>query len=235
MLHQNSAKSSAQARSPDASARLCPLCRTAGCEPVRGADDRSYYRCGHCLLIFADARHRLSRAEEAAHYRTHENGIHQRGYVEFLDRVIEPMLPHLRPSTRGLDFGCGPGPTLSLLVRRQGIACEDYDPIFHDVPLTPPYDFLFATECFEHFFSPARELERICGLLRPGGLLGIMTELWTDLSSFQSWYYTRDPTHVSFFHERTMEFICGRYGFERLWSDGRRVILLRYHGRQRPS
>jgi SAM-dependent methyltransferase len=116
---------------------------------------------------------------------------------------------------------------LSQLLRRQGIACEDYDPLFASHPLQPPYDFIFATECFEHFHQPNREIDRICKLLKPDGLLGIMTERWTTLEKFAGWYYTKDPTHVSFFHEQTFSFLRQQFGLELLWKDGNRVMILR--------
>lgn len=194
---------------------------------MRGADARGYHLCGNCALIFADPAHRLAPAAEKAYYATHENGIDNAGYVRFLGRVLEPMLPHLDGGMRGLDYGCGPGPTLSLLVRQQGIACDDYDPFFADRPLKPPYDFMFSTECFEHFHHPAAEIARIHALLKPGGLLGIMTERWTTPEAFARWHYTRDPTHVSFFHADSFDFLCARFGFTPVWMDESRVAILR--------
>ncbi len=206
----------------------CPLCLSAWeLTPVRGADQRGYFYCPRCWLISADARSYLSRDAETAHYRTHENSIANAGYVTFLQRVINPLRPYLQPGMRCLDFGCGPGQTLSQLVRQAGVECEDYDPIFQDVPLNPPYDVVFATECLEHFQRPAQELRRIAGLLRPGGYLGIMTETWSDLPAFSQWYYTRDPTHVAFYHSRTLEWICHTFGFASLPADDRRVHILR--------
>ena len=76
------------------------------------------------------------------------------------------------------------------LVRRRRIACDDYDPLFADHPFRPPYDFIFATECLEHFHNPESEIRRISSLLKPGGLLGTMTERWTTLEQFPNWYYT---------------------------------------------
>jgi SAM-dependent methyltransferase len=194
---------------------------------VRGADRRRYYLCGNCSLIFADPQHRLSPAEEKAFYSTHENSIENPGYVAFLNRVIQPMLLYLDRGMSGLDYGCGPGPTLSLLLKRHGIACDDYDPLFADRVLQPPYDFVFSTECFEHFHNPEVEIRRIASLLRPGGLLGIMTERWTTLEQFANWYYTRDPTHVCFYQTSTLDFVCRRYGFTPVWLDESRVAILR--------
>ncbi len=198
-----------------------------------GADKRRYYRCDHCSLIFTDPAHRLSGSQEKAFYLNHENHIENPGYVDFLNRVVQPMLLRLDHGMRGLDYGCGPGPTLSVLVQRQGLACENYDPIFADCHLKPPYDFVFATESFEHFHRPEVEIHRISSLLKPGGLLGIMTERWTTPEKFASWYYTRDPTHVCFYHMRTLHFVCQRYGFAPIWTDASRVAVLRRVERNR--
>lgn len=208
--------------------RACPLCQSGqSLTPTLGADARSYFHCAECWLIFVDSREHLSPTEQVAHYRTHQNGIDHPGYVAFLRRVVDPMIVHLDSTMRGLDFGCGPGPTIAPLLRRHGIACANYDPYFRSSVLEPPYDFIFATECFEHFASPGDEVGRLRAILRTGGYLGIMTELWTDLSAFRRWYYTRDATHVSFFHANTFDYICATHGFERLPTDDARVLILK--------
>lgn len=206
----------------------CPLC--CGTTPkthVRAADSRRYFLCTVCALIFTDPQQRLSEVEERAFYGSHENSIENPGYVAFLNRIVAPMLPLLNKNMRGLDFGCGPGPTLSHMVRQQGIACENYDPLFYPSDLKGPYDFIFATECFEHFYEPGRELEKICSLLGPRGLLAIMTEQWADLEAFSRWYYTKDPTHVCFYHADTVAYICAHFDFELLWQEKRRCFILR--------
>jgi SAM-dependent methyltransferase len=205
----------------------CPLCLADdGLANVRGADPRTYFHCQRCWLVFADPRHHLPPADEAARYRLHRNGLEDAGYVAFLRRAIDPLLPSLGPSMRGLDYGCGPSPTLSQILAKHGLACDDYDPLFNDVDLSPPYDFIFATECFEHFFRPAREIARLRALLRPGGYLAVMTEAWTDLDALADWYYMRDPTHVAFYHARTFDCLCAEFGFARLPCQNERVTLL---------
>lgn len=206
----------------------CPLCLTSDrTEPVRGADRRRYFHCPHCRLIFTDPRDMLSPEQERARYGQHQNSIEDSGYVRFLQQILRPMLPLLNPAMRGLDYGCGPGPVLSQLLRREGLACDDYDPLFAPGPLQPPYDFILSTECFEHFHVPGREIARVCGLLAPGGLLGIMTEFWTTRDRFATWSYTRDRTHVAFYHRQTLDVIARCFGLELFWQDGCRVALFR--------
>lgn len=208
----------------------CPLCFTQQPhQKVTGADNRTYYHCANCALIFADPSHFLSRETEKSHYLTHENHIHNAGYVRFLNQVLEPLLPHLDNSMRALDYGCGPGPTLSQLLRQRGITCDDYDPLFANVPLHPPYDVIFATECFEHFHHPEKEIQRIVDLLKPGAWLGIMTECWSSITAFPTWYYSKDPTHVCFYHADTFDYLCRRYGLVQYEPGHRRVVILRKH------
>lgn len=196
-------------------------------EEVKGIDRRRYYLCCNCYLIFVDRSFHLPPEEEKKRYDTHNNSIDDQGYVSFLNRLIEPMLPYLDLSMRGLDYGCGPGPTLSKILEGEGIECENYDPFFLDRPLVPPYDFIFATECFEHFHYPGKEIGQICSLLRNGDYLGVMTELWTDLDDFADWYYLKNSTHVSFFHKKTLKFLKSKFGLDLLQSDDRRVALFK--------
>lgn len=211
---------------------VCPLCHfRETLKMLRGPDKRTHYHCPGCMLIFADPASRLNAGDEKARYEEHNNGIQYPGYVRFLNQAIDPALPYLNSKMKGLDYGCGPGPTLSILLERQGIGCEDYDPYFYPRELDSTYDFIFATECFEHFNYPGREISRLKELLKPGGILIVMTILWNKPEDFPTWHYAKDPTHVSFFHAETFEFVCDRYGFKQLPSNNKRVIILKQTSR----
>jgi len=205
----------------------CPLCHQLTSEALT-VQGRSLHRCPRCRLVFADPSEHPSAADARDRYRHHRNSIADAGYVAFLNQAVEPALKYLRPGGVGLDFGSGPHPTLSALVKRQGFACDDYDPIFGPAQdRSKRYDFIFATECFEHFVDPAAELDLIQTLLKPGGVLTVMTERWDDKTDFSTWYYLRDFTHVAFYHPRTFAWIGERYGFSAVYSDAERVIVLR--------
>ncbi|MCH8495322.1 MAG: class I SAM-dependent methyltransferase [Balneolales bacterium] len=131
-----------------------------------------------------------------------------------------------RSGLHALDFGCGPGPVLSLILRENGIRCVNYDPIYYpDWPETT-FNLIFSTETFEHFHQPGETISQINDLLQPGGILCVMTEQWTDISRFSSWSYTRDDTHVCFYHTDTFQWICEKFGYEILYNDRKRVIIL---------
>lgn len=206
----------------------CPLCTCTGrkIRIYQTRKKRRYWQCSFCYLIFVDPSSLLTREAEKHVYQYHQNSPDHSGYVEFLRKIINPSLDYLTPAMRGLDYGCGPGPTLSVLLGRENISCCDYDPIFF--PDCPPgdFDFIFATECFEHFHAPAREMERLSALLKGGGYLFVMTELWGEDTDFRTWYYKNDPTHVSFYHRRSFDYICLDYGFGMLKSDDMRVLIM---------
>lgn len=206
----------------------CPLCADKQSkQPVQGKDTRRYFLCHSCQLIFTDPASRLTAEEEKTYYGTHENSIEQPGYVRFLQQIITPVLPMLKTGMHGLDYGCGPGPTLSELLRREGMHCDDYDPFFRPQKPHGPYDFIFSTECFEHFYEPARDIQQITELLKPRGILAVMTEQWQTLPQFRQWYYTTDPSHSSYFHRQTMDYVANRYSLQIVQEIKNRIIIFR--------
>jgi hypothetical protein len=49
---------------------------------------------------------------------------------------------------------------------------------------------------------------RLDSLLEEGGWLGIMTNFYNNSIDFEDWYYRKDPTHVVFYTEQTLEVIA---------------------------
>jgi Zn ribbon nucleic-acid-binding protein len=209
----------------------CPLCQSARTVPFVRVHGRDYRDCVVCGLIHMAPAHRPSREAERAHYSTHENEPSDTGYRTFLRRVADPLVARLSPGARGLDYGSGPGPTLSLMMEEHGFSMAIYDPFFAPdrAVLAGRYDFITCTETAEHFFHPGGELERLDGLLRPGGWLAMMTEVYDDGKRFGEWRYARDPTHVSLYRRRTLEWAAERFGWS-LEMPHRNVALFRKAG-----
>ena len=206
----------------------CPLCFSGKADAVKGPDARDYYLCISCGLISAGREHRLSAEEEKARYESHNNSPECPGYVDFLNRAVKPALGFISKGMRGLDYGCGPEPVLSRMVEREGVGCAYYDPYFFpDIDESAVYDFIFSTECFEHFFSPSVEIDRIYGMLKRGGILTVMSRLWKDAGGFEEWYYPRDPSHMAFYSLKTVGYISDKWGMRQVFSDGESVFILR--------
>lgn len=167
-----------------------------------------------CALTFAPAH--LSPADEKARYATHRNSPADAGYRAFLDRVLAPLCAVLPKGAAGLDFGCGPGPTASAMLRERGFSCADWDPFFapgEGAPPAGPHDFVVATEVFEHLRRPAEELERLDALLKPGGVLAVLTGVLEDDAAFPDWWYHKDPTHIAFWRPETLAWAAKSRGW----------------------
>lgn len=206
----------------------CPLCGAPDAEFFHRDTQREYLRCGACRLVYVPPRYFLDLEAERAEYQLHENDPADAGYREFLSRLATPLLARLAPGSRGLDFGCGPGPALVAMLQEAGHEMARYDPFFFPdrTPLSRRYDFITATEVVEHLHRPGEELERLWALLRPGGWLAIMTKLVIDAQAFANWHYKNDLTHVSFFSSDTWHWWgdCQQSPPEFIGDD---VILLR--------
>lgn len=196
----------------------CPLCSAHQVEPyyrsAERAPVRSYHRCQRCGLVFVPPEEHLDPSAEKARYDLHRNDEKDPGYLTFLGRLADPMLSRVSAGAAGLDFGSGPTPALAGLFRSNGHSVVVYDPFYAPDPeaLAGSYDFITATEVAEHLQRPGYELQRLWRCLRPGGTLGLMTQLLPAGDEFPTWHYIRDPTHICFFSRRSFEWFGGAVG-----------------------
>lgn len=192
----------------------CPLCLNDKNQFLDQNSERKFYACPECKLVFVPQAFHLNLQEEKEIYDFHENHPADPGYRGFLARLSEPLIGFLESKSQGLDFGCGPGPTLSLMLEERGHAMTIYDPIyFNDAGvLKTDYDFVCATEVVEHFRQPAEHFEQLFSLVKPGGYLGIMTKHVRQTENFASWHYARDLTHISFYRTETFDYLAKRFG-----------------------
>jgi 2-polyprenyl-3-methyl-5-hydroxy-6-metoxy-1,4-benzoquinol methylase len=194
----------------------CPLCAAPEAREFAQADGRVYHRCSRCRLTFLAPSQLPDRETELATYRLHQNDPDDPRYRAFLARLTGPLLPHLRPGMVGLDFGCGPGPAIGAMLAPHGLEVTGYDPFFRPdrAALERTYEFITCTEVVEHLHHPGRELALLDRLLRPGGILAVMTLRLEDDDGFARWWYRREPSHVSFYRRETMAWIAGRFGWQ---------------------
>ncbi len=188
----------------------CPLCAASTEGIWQNVDGAAFFRCPLCDLIFRHPSSRPALPEERAHYRQHENDPSDPGYRAFLDRCFGPLTSKLAPDDRGLDFGCGPGPAISVMAAERGFTVDNWDPAFFpdQSQLRSPYDFLISTEVLEHLHHPGETLTRMFSLVRPGGWLAVMTGVYRDDRPWPEWNYWRDLTHVCIYTPATMDWIA---------------------------
>ncbi|MFV0574237.1 MAG: class I SAM-dependent methyltransferase [Vibrio sp.] len=205
----------------------CPLCESHQTN-VYFEDRRQYFQCAECSLVFVNPEQRVDAVAEKAVYDLHENDPHDQGYRRFLSRMAEPLLQRIEPNSQGLDFGCGPGPALAMMLEEQGHKVALYDLYYHPDKqvLDQQYDFVTATEVIEHLFTPNLVWQQWLNMVKPNGWLGVMTKLVKGVDAFATWHYRHDPTHVVFFSRETFEFLARRDQLQ-LEFIGNDVMLLK--------
>ena len=206
----------------------CPLCFSESTDELnKEIFKRKFIKCDHCWLIFIKRCQLPNEFSEKERYSHHHNESSNSGYLNFLNQILHPSLDHLKKEMKILDFGCGPNPVLASVLKSKGFDCNLYDPFYYPEKPTITYDYIFTTECVEHFHNPGLEFEFINSLLYQGAYLAIMTEMWTNIDSISEWYYARDFTHVAFYHQKTFKFLASSYDMKIVYTDGKRCLIFK--------
>ena len=195
---------------------ICPICSGTNVFSFQLIGSIEYFRCKTCLGLFTDPKSRLSPEKEKERYSLHNNDVDDPEYRKFLSKLFDPLIKKLKKESRGLDYGCGPGPALASMLREEGFAVDIYDPYFFpdESYRDKVYDFITCTEAAEHFYEPQKEFNKLDQVLADKGILGVMTNFYEDTINFEDWYYRKDPTHVVFYAVKTLQCIAE----ERSWE-----------------
>lgn len=191
-------------------------------------DTLDYYHCSNCDLRFLNPNKHLTAKDELERYQLHENNVEDVRYQNYLKPIFDWVTQNSKPRSYGLDFGCGEGPLLAQMLNKADYRISLYDPYFYPEKsyINNQYDFIVSTEAAEHFYNPLKEFTHLRSLLKPKGGLGIVTALYDKKIDFESWYYRRDPTHVSFYSKETFEWIKSKFDFKSYKTDHIRLNWL---------
>ena len=213
---------------------LCGAVGTRGAKLYYVAEQRpnlgrEYYRCASCSLLFVPEAYHVSPDTERAIYDLHENDPADLGYRQFLSQLTKPLcalLAETAPEAAGLDFGAGPGPAIPLMLSAAGYPCAIYDIYYANEParLQQQYDFVTATEVVEHLADPQQVISQLVDCLRPGGLLALMTQIWSPTTNLSKWRYLQDPTHITFYSAETFVWMARHWALE-IRHESRNVII----------
>ncbi len=208
----------------------CPLCYQFQANWLTSDRRRHYFHCTNCDLIFVNPEAHLSYNSEKYIYDGHNNDPADPQYRIFLNQLLDPLSGWLTKSMSGIDFGCGPTPTLDLMVKeRIGCDMQRYDPYYFpnkDV-LSQKYDFVTATEVVEHFNDPFLNWEQLTSLLKPLGYLAIMTYCHTAemRNQFKQWGYKADPSHVCFYSIETFNWLAEHFNLSPIFYQDRVTVF----------
>jgi len=187
----------------------CILCDSST-EYYHSDPRREYRQCSNCRLVQVPKKYHLNPELEKAEYDLHQNNSDDQGYRDFLSRLTEPLCSKLKEGDRGLDFGCGPGPTLSKIFAEQGFQVYNYDPFYYNDKslLSNQYQFVTLTEVIEHVAHPNDLIHLLNQLLLDNAALAIMTKRVINMQRFENWHYKNDPTHIAFYCIETFQWIA---------------------------
>lgn len=210
--------------------KLCPICSnpntTIWTHPKRKT---TYYLCPNCEAIFMDPIHFPTHETELKKYLEHENDLENQGYVNFLENFIDATVVPVLKEGHILDYGSGPNPVLSILLKQRGYNVDIYDPYFHrEIPSNIHFDLITSTEVVEHFHEPLTSFEQMVKLLKPKGYLCILTLFHhNDMQHFEDWFYQRDPTHVIFYRPKTLSVLANLLNLELIEHNDYRYAIFR--------
>ena len=190
----------------------------------------TYYYCEACEYIFKSSECYQDLAVQKERYNLHENDETDPGYQAYFKRFLDFILPLVGKPKTALDFGCGRTSLLASLLKKEGIDCDYYDPIYHPDTLdeNKKYELIVSTEVFEHLHQPREVFESLLKRLEEGGYLALQTQFHpNNEEAFKKWYYHQDPTHIVFFTAHTFRVLCEAYGVEFISDNGKNMVLIR--------
>ncbi len=211
----------------------CPLCSNKQTTLHYQNSDRDFLKCSVCALVFVPAKFHLKPCEEKAIYDQHRNNPNDSGYRGFLNKLVAPLISNLNQynfsaAANGLDFGSGPGPTLSIMLNEMGYNVSNYDIYYANEfsVLNKKYDFITSTEVWEHLSQPKEIINKLFQLGKDRFVLGIMTKRLPN-TPFENWHYIKDPTHITFFADQTLKFIAQEYSCELQMPENDTALFIR--------
>ncbi len=199
----------------------CLICNNSHLRELSTTSDgKLYHHCEACGYTALDSSFYLSREEEKARYLLHENSLENRGYVEWLERFLKFALTEEAPEHAGriLDFGSGPRPVLTHLLKARGFQASCEDVFFAPRKVPGRFRLICAVEVMEHVFEPLEVFRALAVRLEEGGRLCLSTSFMPEgftparLELFEHWSYRSDATHVGFFTPKTLAVCAEKCG-----------------------
>jgi len=204
----------------------CTLC---GTETHRfyNHKTRVFYFCSNCFSILLCSKFYLNADCEKKHYELHKNNSSDPRYQKFVFPIVNSIIKNQSTKQNGLDFGSGKDSSISKLLTDSNFKMKEFDPFFKNEEklIEDTYDFISCCEVMEHFHQPYKSFKLLKKLLKPKGKLYCMTELYSEKMNFDSWYYKNDPTHVFFYHPKTIKWIAENFGYKKYTIDNRLVVF----------
>jgi len=209
----------------------CRLCLTPA--EFFYKDGRTFFKCPECSLIFTNDLPEKSLEEN--HYRSQWEATDPDFWKKQTDGLLQYVQAYGTPG-HILDFGAGSGEMTRELEGR-GYRVTPLEPMkdgfLKDQSYGYSFDVVIGIEVIEHladFWSELREIEKV---LSENGIV-LFSTLFTNAfidspqapEAFAKWWYKDDPTHVSFFCNRSLAKMADLGGYD-IDIIGQQVFVLR--------
>ncbi|MCB9567344.1 MAG: class I SAM-dependent methyltransferase [Myxococcales bacterium] len=219
-------------------ARSCPACGSHDARPAFVVAGFEHVRCGECDTLFVTPL--PSAATIEAHYLAedyHASAIGQEARMRAEADVRAAIVRDLGCRDI-LEIGSGPGHFLDA-ARALGMRIEGaerspsargarerghtiHEAWLQELELEPRFDAVAMWEVLEHLPEPRAALERVRGLLRPGGHLALSTPSSSGLLARlmgARFVMVEPPAHLELFSRRGLERLLTATGFSPLrWT-----------------
>lgn len=209
--------------------KICKICSSNTTSITDAKTQKIYHKCPECRYISLDEAFYVDEDREKKHYDKHHNTLESLGYVKmFEDLVEEFVLPCKSEIKSALDFGCGEGEVLPIVLQRSGVACDRYDLFYFPTKVYEgkKYDLIASTEVFEHLSSPIEVFKKLLSHLEKNGYLLLMSAFHPDNDEeFLKWWYIRDVTHIGFFNIKTFEYMAQKFGVTIIKHNFKNIVL----------
>ena len=222
---------------------ICESATTAAFDKSLNDQTVRYFECttcGHLTATEVDADALYSQDEyfdliDAGWERRNERILRYVNAAQALPGI------KLKKGSEILDFGCGVGKLVDLLVEH-GFEASGYEP-FPNQPVTSlrietdpaaldamngRFQLVTMVEVVEHLRDPDDVLDTVGDLLRPRGYLLTSTDLYRPGTHEDDWYYLNPAAgHVSIFTEASLRRLVQRHQFVPVFRMTQDVWLFR--------
>ena len=209
----------------------CLICKNNTITIEDKKNNWKFFHCKRCEFIFKNPANYVDENDELKQYKNHNNTMESRGYVEMFEKFMDATFkPYIKEIKTVLEFGSGPGPVFSELLKREDLKVDIYDKFFspQKIYTGKKYDLITSTEVIEHIDNPLEIFNFFALHIKKDAYLALMTQFHTnDAEEFKKWWYKNDPTHICFFKPHTFEVLASMSGFKVIKHDSKKSVLLK--------
>lgn len=207
--------------------------------------DYILYKCTKCELVFDPSPKRVPALVYSKEYYQNPYFTNAECSIQTFISRIEGLLAKTGKNVSLLDVGCGLGVFLELAKKAgvkkvMGVEISNFAikeckkkglSVYRKFP-KGNFDIVTLQDSIEHFTNPIDELQKVYKVLKPGGLLLVITPDTASLSKKvlgRFWFHWKKDEHLSYFNPKNIRIFLEKNGFEIIKiQPAKQYLTLRY-------